>query len=210
MRPDIERWDRDETVIGPFRGSRKLVRTVSSDGRSARTRFRCIRPSMSRDPDRAFTLVRGIDILELLGLFEDTTHSQEGATQALRGPLRPGRMESQGQLRPEGAVRGTSVPHLQSRQGGSRLPGLLIGPAGSMKRLESANMVGNAGSSTTRAQGTLLRPLLREPVGQAYVFWVLVRLDVWQVHSPATQVLASEAASGDKAYHASYHCRPGY
>ena len=115
--------------LGPFRGYIKLVRTVSSDGRSAKTRFRCIRPFMSKGPDRDLTLVRGIDILELLGLFEDTTHSQGKATQVLQGPLGPegmgSRMGSRDHLRPEGAVketelllgeavRGTSAPRPKS------------------------------------------------------------------------------------------------
>ena len=110
--------------------------------------------------------------------FGDTTHSRGKATQVLQGPLGPegmgSRMGSRDHLRPEGAVketelfvgeavRGTSVPRLPSRRENSRLLGLLIGPAGSIQKLESANMVGNAGSSMTRARATL-RSLLRGPV----------------------------------------------
>ena len=116
-------------------------------------------------------LAKEIGILELLGLFEDTTRSPGRVTQVLRGPLGPERMESQGHLRSGGAVRGTedllgeavrgtSVPHLPNRRG-SHLPGLLIGPVGSMQRRENVSMVETASSSTTRARGTLLRPLLR-------------------------------------------------
>ena len=59
------------------------------------------------------------------------------------------------------AVRGTGAPRLPSHREGSRLLGLLIGPAGSIRRLGSASMVGNASSSMTRAREALLRPLLR-------------------------------------------------
>ena len=55
--------------LGLSRGSRRLVRTVSNGGRSAKTRFR---PSTSRGRGRALTLVRGIEILELLGLCAKT------------------------------------------------------------------------------------------------------------------------------------------
>ena len=117
--------------LGLFSGSIKHVRTVLSDGRSDRTRFRCIRPSMSR-ADRDLTLVREIGILELLGLFGDMTHSRGKATQVPRGPLGPegmgDRMGSQGRLRQVGAVketelllgeavRGTGAPRLPSHQG---------------------------------------------------------------------------------------------
>ena len=79
-------------------------------------------------------------------------------------------MESQDHLRPEEAVRetellrgeavrGTSAHRLQVAEKTVLLLGLLIGYAGSIRRLGSASMVGSAGSSMTRAQGTLLRPL---------------------------------------------------
>ena len=134
-------------LLGHFRGSIKLVRTVSSDGRSARTRFRCIRPFTSRDPDRALTLVRGIGILELLGLFEDTTHSSRKSDPSPSRSVRSGRdVKPDGKPRsssPVGAVketelllgeavRGTSAPRLPSRQENS----LLIGAGGSIQRLE--------------------------------------------------------------------------
>ena len=95
---------------------------------------------------------------------------------ALQGPLGPGGMGdltgSRDHLRPEGAVReteflleeavrGISAHRLPSRQEDSPLLGLLIGRAGSIRRLGSVNMAGNAGLSTTRAQGTPLRPLRR-------------------------------------------------
>ena len=59
----------------------------------------------------------------------------------------------------EEAVRGTNARRLPSRREDSPLPGLLTDPAGSMPRQVNVNMAETAGSSTTRAQGTLLRPL---------------------------------------------------
>ena len=79
---------------------------------------------------------------------------------------------SRDHLRPEGAVReteflleeavrGISAHRLPSRQEDSPLLGLLIGRAGSIRRLGSVNMAGNAGLSTTRAlrRGLAIGPL---------------------------------------------------
>ena len=112
MRPDIERWDRDVTVRS-FAWLYKAVRTVSNDGRSARTRFRCTRPFMSRGHDQVLNPVRGIGILVLLVLCGGTTHLPGRAIPALQDPLGPEGMGSptgsQDHLRPEEAVKGTEL-----------------------------------------------------------------------------------------------------
>ena len=129
---------------------------------------------MSRGHDPALTPVRGIGIPVLLVLCGGTTHLPGRAIPALQGPLGPEGMGSLtgslDRLRPEEAVkgtgllleeavRGTNARRLPSRREDSPLPGLLTDPAGSMPRQVNVNMAETAGSSTTRAQGTLLRPL---------------------------------------------------
>ena len=140
--------------LGLSRGSIRLVRTVSNGGRSARTRFRCTKHFTSRGCGQALTLVRGIGILELLGLCGGTTRLPGRATQVSQGPLGPGKMGSQDHLRPGGAVRETE--HLLRGPvngiGGLRLPSrllawLLIDPAGSMPRQGNVSMAEIADSS---------------------------------------------------------------
>ena len=82
-------------------------------GRSARTRFRCTRPSMSRGHDRALNPVKGIDILVLPVSCGATTLLPERVIPARQGPLGPEGMGnptgSQDHLRPEEAVKGTEL-----------------------------------------------------------------------------------------------------
>ena len=208
--------------LGLSRGSIRLVRTVSNGGRSAKTRFS---PSTSRGRGRALTPVRGIEILELLGLCEDTTRLPGRATQARQGPLGPGRTEGQDHLRPGGVVRETELLLERAVRGigGRRTPSPKsprrqspAGPAdrscweyaktgkcqhGRDCRFEHDKSPRNPAAPSTPRTGD--RPVW----GQAHVLWVLLRLDVWQVHRSAMQILASEAASGHEAHHASYHCR---
>ena len=201
--------------LGLFRGSIKLVRTVLSDGRSDRTRCRCIRPFMSRDPGRARTLVRGIGILELLGLFEDTTHSRGKATQVLQGPLGPegmgNRMGGQDHLRPEGAVRetellleeaagGTSAPRLPSRREGSPLLGLLIGPAGSIRRLgrfEHDKSPRNPAAPSTPRTGD--RPVRDKPMFFGYCYGKCTAQQCKYLHQkppPGTKPITPRTTAG--------------
>ena len=118
--------------LGLSRGSIRLVRTVSNGGRSAKTRFRCIRPSTSRGRGRALTLC------------EDTTRLPGGATQARQGPLGEGRKAKIIFAREE-----SPSPKSPRRQ-------LPAGP-----EQGNVSMVETAGLSTTRARGILLRLLLR-------------------------------------------------
>ena len=88
MRPDIERWDRDETV----RSFPWLYKACQGCVERWQKRQNTLQMYQTFH-DRALTLVRGIDILELLVSFGDTTRSPGRAPQVLQGPLGPERME---------------------------------------------------------------------------------------------------------------------
>ena len=127
MRPDIERWDRDETVRS-FPWLYKACQDCVERWQKRQNTLQMYQTFHEQRSGRARTLVKGIGILELLGLFEDTTHSRGKATRALQGPLGPEGMGnptgSQDHLRPEEAVRETELLLEEAVRGTSahRLP----------------------------------------------------------------------------------------
>ena len=221
MRPDIERWDRDETVRSfpwLYKACQDCVerwqkRQNTLQMYQAFHEQRSRSGSHSRERDRHPGAPRVVRRYDPLARKSDPSPSRSVRSGRDGKPDGKPRSSSPGigavketELLLGEAVRGTSVPRLLSRREDSRLLGLLIGPAGSIQRLGSANTVGNASSSMTRARGTLLRPLLRGPV-IGPLGTSLCASDTATTGCMA-KVLASEATSGYETYYASYYCRP--
>ena len=173
MRPDIERWDRDETVRS-FQWLYKACQDCVERWQKRQNTLQMYQTfheqrsrsgSHSRERDRHPGASGVVRREEPLARKSDPSPSRsvrsgrDGRPDGKPRSSSPGRSSQRDRASPgRGSQR---APRLPSHQGGSRL----LGPVGSIRRLQTASMVGNASSSMTRARGTLLRPLLRLVIG---------------------------------------------
>ena len=173
MRPDIERWDRDVTVRS-FAWLYKACQDCVERWQKRQNTLQMYQTfheqrsrsgSQSRERDRhpgAPGVVRRYDPLARKSDPSPSRSVRSGRDGRPDGKPRsssPGRSSQRDRASPgRGSQRDKRTP---SPRRESPLLGLLIGHAGSIRRLGSASMAGTASSSTTRAQGTQLHPLPR-------------------------------------------------
>ena len=223
VRPDIERWDRDVTVRS-FAWLYKACQDCVERWQKRQNTLQMYHTfheqrsrsgSQSRERDRhpgAPGVVRRYDPLarKSASPSRSVRSGRDGKPDGKPRSSSPGRGSQRDRASPgRGSQRDKRTPSPKSPRRQSP-----AGPAdrscweyaktgkcqhGRDCRFEHDKSPRNPAAPSTPRTGD--RPVRDKPM----YFWILLRLDVWQVHSSAVQVLASEATTRHEAHYASFH-----